>query len=149
VVDWTGLDRPGPRAEADPLLPGSRPRNGGWIALYATIPIDPDRRDEAVAAIDELVDRTNEEPATFEYRGAADLQEPNTIRLVEQSEDVAAHEAHAEAQHYREFVERLPAFLDGGIRAMRFDVDSVTALDVSVGPRPAGRPIPVGPSVGG
>jgi len=104
------------------------------IVRYATIPVDPDRRDEALAAIDELVDRTNEEPAAFEYRAAADLQEPNTIRLVEQDEDVAALEAHPEAQHYREFVERLPAFLDGGIRAVRFDVDSVTELDVSVGP---------------
>jgi len=103
------------------------------IVRYATIPVDPDRRDEALAAIDELVDRTNEEPAAFEYRAAADLQEPNTIRLVEQDEDVAALEAHAEAQHYREFVERLPVFLDGEIRVVGFDVESVTALDVSVG----------------
>jgi quinol monooxygenase YgiN len=103
------------------------------IVRYATIPVDPDRRDEALAAIDESVDRTSEEPGTVEYRPAADRQEPNTIRSLEQYEDEAAVEAHASSEHYREFVERLPVFLDGEIRVVGFDVESVTALDVSVG----------------
>ncbi|MFC6988390.1 putative quinol monooxygenase [Haloplanus sp. GCM10025708] len=100
------------------------------IVLHASFPIDPERRDEALDLVDELVDKSQAEDGMIEYRATTDVQEPNVIRFFEQYEDAAAFEAHTQTAHFRKFEERLPDLLAGEPEVVRFDVDDATGLDL-------------------
>lgn len=100
------------------------------IVLHASFPIDPDRRDEALDLIDDLVEKSRAEAGMIDYRATTDVQDPNTVRFFEQYEDTDAFEAHTETDHFREFEEALPDFLAGEPEVIRFDVDSATEIEL-------------------
>jgi quinol monooxygenase YgiN len=99
------------------------------IVLHAEFPIDPERREQALEAAEDLVEATTEEPGAIEYSAAVDLQDENRLRFVERYEDEAAFEAHASSEHFAAFEERLPDLLAGEPEILRFDVESATELD--------------------
>ncbi|MFB6121675.1 MAG: putative quinol monooxygenase [Halobacteriaceae archaeon] len=100
------------------------------IVLHASFPIDPERRDEALELIDDLVEQSQAEDGMLDYRATTDVQDQNVIRFVERYEDEAAFEAHTETDHFQRFEERLPALLAGEPEVLRFDVDSMTELEL-------------------
>jgi quinol monooxygenase YgiN len=100
------------------------------IVLHATFPIDPEKREKALALVEDLVEASQTEEGTIEYRATTDVSEPNVIRIFEQYEDEAAYEAHAESDHLGAFKEALPDLLGGQPEVIKFEVESATTLDV-------------------
>lgn len=100
------------------------------IVLHAEFPIDPDSREQALEAAEELVAATNEEPGAIAYSAAVDLVDENRLRFVERYEDEAAFEAHSSSEHFQEFEQQLPDLLAGEPEVTRFDVESATELEL-------------------
>lgn len=100
------------------------------IVLHASFPIDPDRRDEALELVDDLVEQSQAEDGMIEYRATTDVQDPNVIRFFEQYEDAEAFESHTETAHFQEFEAALPDLLAGEPEVIQFDVDSATELEL-------------------
>jgi quinol monooxygenase YgiN len=100
------------------------------IVLHASFPIEPDRLDEALDIAETLVEESNEEDGTVDYRAATDIQDGNVIRFFEQYEDAEALEAHTDSEHFQRLEAALPDLLAGEPEVYQFEVDSVTELDV-------------------
>ncbi|WP_336024458.1 putative quinol monooxygenase [Halobellus salinisoli] len=94
------------------------------IVLHASFPIDPEHREEA------LVEESNEEPGTVEYRAAVDVDDETVLRFFERYEDEPAFEAHAGSAHFQEFEARLPEILAGEPTVTQFEVSDATELDL-------------------
>ena len=93
------------------------------IVIKTDIPVDPDRRAEALDVVETMVERSRTEDGTVEYWAATDVVESNVIRFFERYEDVAAAKAHTGTDHYREFVESLPDLADGELETVQFETD--------------------------
>ena len=100
------------------------------ILVHATFPIDPAEREAALELIEDLVEQSRAEPGTIDYRAATDVSEPNVVRFIERYEDADAFEAHTETEHFRAFEAALPDLLDSEPEVLRFEVESVTELDL-------------------
>lgn len=66
----------------------------------------------------------------IDYRAAADVEDPNTFRLLEQYDDEEAFGAHAETDHFQEFEEALPDLLAGEPEVTRFDVSGSSDVEL-------------------
>ena len=51
------------------------------IVVQTTIPFDPDRRTEALDAVEAMVEHSRTEDGTADYWAATDTVEPNLIRF--------------------------------------------------------------------
>jgi len=100
------------------------------IVLHASFPIDPDKREEALELIDDLVEQSQAEEGMIDYRATTDVNDPNVVRFFEQYEDGAAFEAHTQTDHFQEFEAVLPDLLAGEPEIIQFEVDSATELDL-------------------
>lgn len=98
------------------------------IAMYATLPIDADSRDEALDLVRELAEESREEPGVIDYRPATDVDDPDTIRIFEQYEDASAVDDHMSSDHFESFQAEIAAHLAGEPTLYRFDVESKTQL---------------------
>lgn len=83
------------------------------IVVHTSIPVDPDRVDEALGIVADLVEQSRREPGVVRYRATTDIDDEHTIRFFEQYEDESAWEAHAESAHLQRFEARLPELVDG------------------------------------
>jgi len=100
------------------------------IVLHASFPIDPDKREEALDLIEDLVEQSQAEEGMIDYRATTDVNDPNVVRFFEQYEDEAAFEAHSQTDHFQEFEAALPDLLAGEPEIIQFEVDSATELDL-------------------
>jgi quinol monooxygenase YgiN len=100
------------------------------LVVHASFPIDPDRRDEALELIEDLVAESQTEDGIVDYRATTDVTEPNVVRFLERYEDAAAFESHTQTDHFREFEAALPDLLAGEPEVIRFDVDAATELEL-------------------
>ena len=100
------------------------------IVLHASIPIEPDKHDEALEFAEALVEQSNQEDGMIDYRAATDVQNTNTLRFFEQYEDEEAVESHTQTDHYQEFEAALPDLLSGEPEILRFDINSVSELEL-------------------
>lgn len=100
------------------------------ILVHATFPLDPAKREEALETIEDLVEQSQAEAGTIEYRAAMDVSEPNTARFVERYEDADAFETHTETEHFEAFEAALPDLLAGEPEVLRFEVESATELEL-------------------
>jgi quinol monooxygenase YgiN len=96
------------------------------IVLHASLPIRPDKRDEALDAAETMVEHSNQEDNVIDYRATIDVQDQNTIRFIEQYEDEVALEAHLASDHYTEFEKQLPDLLAGEPELVQFEVSNRT-----------------------
>ncbi|UPV72930.1 antibiotic biosynthesis monooxygenase [Halorussus limi] len=85
------------------------------IVVHASVPIDPDRREEALDSARDLAERTRAEEGVLDYAATTDVSDPNVVRFFEWYEDEEALDAHQRTDHYREWVEALPDQLDGDV----------------------------------
>ncbi|WP_435180034.1 putative quinol monooxygenase [Halorussus sp. AFM4] len=95
------------------------------IVVHAAVPIDPDRREEALERVRALAEQSRAEDGVVDYRATTDVDDPNVVRFFERYEDRPALDAHGETDHYREWVEALPDILGG-------DVDDVEVTQFAV-----------------
>lgn len=51
------------------------------ILIYASLPVDPDSRTEALDAVRTLVERSTEEAGVIEYRASIDITDKNTVQF--------------------------------------------------------------------
>ncbi|WP_440989636.1 putative quinol monooxygenase [Haloarchaeobius baliensis] len=91
--------------------------------VLTSVPIDPDRREEALELFADLAERSRAEPGTVAYDATVDVSDRNVVRFVERYEDAEAAEAHTETEHYERFVDRLPEFVAGEMETTQFAVD--------------------------
>lgn len=100
------------------------------IVLHAEFPIVPEKREEALAMIEDLAEQSRSEDGTIDYRAATDVEDSNVVRFFERYEDEAAFEAHGQTDHFQDFEATLPDLLDGEPEVVRFEIDSATELDL-------------------
>lgn len=100
------------------------------IVLHASFPLDPERRDEALDLIEDLVEQSRQEEGVIEYRATTDVDDPSVVRFFERYEDEAAERAHAESEHFGAFEAELPDLLAGDPEVLRFETDGVTEVDL-------------------
>lgn len=100
------------------------------IVAHAAFPIEPDRLDEALGHAETLVERSNEEDGMIDYRAATDVEDQATLRFFEQYENTAAFEAHTQTDHFQAFAAALPDLLAGEPQVTRFEVESVTEVEL-------------------
>ena len=100
------------------------------IVVTATLPIDPEKRADALERISDLVEHCQDDDGTLEYRAATDVDDPNLIRFFECYEDEAALEAHTQTEHYQAFSAALPELLAGKPEITRYEVESATDVEL-------------------
>lgn len=100
------------------------------LVVHAVIPINPEKREEALELAETLVEKSNQEDGILDYRMALDIQDSNVLRVFEQYEDAEAFESHIGSEHFQEFESRLPELLGDEPEITRFEVDSATELDL-------------------
>lgn len=100
------------------------------LVIHAEMPLDSDQREEALEHVRTLVEASQAEDGTIEYRAATDISDPNLVRIVERYEDAAAFESHTNTDHYREFERQIGGMLAGEPSVMRFEVDSASELEL-------------------
>lgn len=100
------------------------------IVVHAKIPVDPNKRSEALELFEELIEKSQKENGMVNYHGAFDIQNSNIIRFFEQYEDKEAMEAHTQSDHFKKFKEKLSNFVDGEPKAIMFEVAKSTELDL-------------------
>lgn len=100
------------------------------IVVHASFPIDPDRRDEALEMIEDLVAESRQEEGMIDYRATTDVVDPNVVRFIERYEDQEAFEAHTQTDHFQELEDALPELLAGEPEVIRFEVDSADELEL-------------------
>lgn len=100
------------------------------LVRHAEFALNPDRREEALDVIEELVELSRAEDGMIDYRAATDVSDPNVVRFFEQYEDAAAFEAHSQTDHFPAFEEALPELLAGEPAVTRFEVESGNTLEL-------------------
>lgn len=96
--------------------------------MHTSIPIAPNRREEALDRVGELVECSRSGDGTVRYRTMEDITDWNVIRFFVQDEDAAA-EAHTESAQYRRFVEGLTDLAAGQIETIQFETNDVQTVE--------------------
>lgn len=97
--------------------------------IRATVPLDSDARQAGLEAARELARNCRrQEAGVVDYRVSIAVDDASLLRFFELYEDKAAIAAHEEADHYRDFREQMPSFVDGDVEAIRFEVGDITEL---------------------
>lgn len=98
------------------------------MVIAGEIRIDPEKRDEAVAAVLEMMAATRDEDGCVTYVFSADLEDPGLFRLFEEWESAGALEAHFMAPHMAVFQEKIANVGASGRVIHRYEVSSVSLL---------------------
>ncbi len=100
------------------------------IVIHASFPIDPEHRDEMLDQVSSLVKSSQSEEGIIDYRATTDISDSNIIRFIECYENEAAFESHARTEHFQAFEEQLGKLLAGEPEVLKFEVESMTELDI-------------------
>lgn len=98
------------------------------LAIAGTVTIDPDHREEAIAAAREMMEATRREEGNLDYVFSADLEDPAVFRIYEEWTDQAALDLHFAAPHMARFRERIAGV---GVESMvlkKLEIASVGSL---------------------
>lgn len=100
------------------------------IVVHATFPVDPAERDAARDLFADVAEQSRTEEGVVDYRVAADVDDPNVFRFIEEYEDEAAFGAHVETDHFADLEAALPDLLAGEPEVTRFDVESSSEVEL-------------------
>lgn len=95
------------------------------IIVAGTAPIQPGKRDEALAVALEMQQATQAEAGCIEYRFYIDPMDDNALFVFEIWESDAALAAHFETPHMATFRERMPEFVAGPLNIKQYAVSDV------------------------
>ncbi len=98
------------------------------IVIAGTITMDPDKVDDALAAIVPLMDGTHAEDGCIDYVLSADPKTPGLIRIFEKWESDEALKGHMRAPHMAEFQGKIGGFGVTGMSVERYDGATVTKM---------------------
>jgi quinol monooxygenase YgiN len=77
------------------------------IIVTGTVDLDPARRDDAIAAMLEVMEATRAEAGNEAYTFSADLTDPGRLHIVEQWASDEAMQAHLRTPHLAAFMEKM------------------------------------------
>jgi quinol monooxygenase YgiN len=100
------------------------------LMTKAEVPVDPDKREQAMELVSDVAEKSREESGIHEYRVLVDTEDENNITFVELYADEEAFNSHMQAEHTQRLVEELPEIVGGEPEAHRFDIGSVSELDM-------------------
>lgn len=98
------------------------------LVVAGVVKIDPDKRDEAIAAAVAMMRESREEPGCLSYAFSADLEDAGTFRIFEEWESQEALDAHFASPHMKSFQGVMGGL---GVREMtvrRYAIESVGPL---------------------
>ena len=98
------------------------------IVQYAIIPIDPDEHDAAIEALTELGEASREEDGVVDYRVTTDVDDENTVRIIEEYEDEDAVNAHMTSEHFEAFQAKVGGFAGGPVELYKYEVSEKSQL---------------------
>ncbi|MEF8812958.1 MAG: putative quinol monooxygenase [Halovenus sp.] len=100
------------------------------LLVKTELPIDPDKREQAMDLFSEVAEKSREESGIVGYQVTVDKDDPNHLTLIEQFEDEEGFNSHMQAEHTQQLVEELPEIAGGELEAKQFEVESVSELDM-------------------
>lgn len=98
------------------------------IVIAGTIPINPDRRDEAIQVAMKMAEASQQEEGCNAYQFYADFADPNTFLIFEEWASEAALQAHFQTPHMAEFQKQIPQYVAGPLNLKRYEVSQAKAL---------------------
>lgn len=98
------------------------------IVVAGQARINPELRDEAIAAILKMMKATHQEAGCISYTFSADLEDDGLIHLFEQWESGDDLAKHFKTPHMAEFRAALPRFLTEPTKIKRYEIESVSDI---------------------
>jgi quinol monooxygenase YgiN len=83
------------------------------IAVIAKIPVQPEKKEDALEAVKTLMTHVSQEEGTLLYTVNINDQDPNTLVFIEQYRDMEALNAHGASPHFKEFMKQSKEFAAG------------------------------------
>ena len=106
------------------------------IIVHGTIPIRPERREQALQLARVMADATRAEVGCISYDFYVGLSDPNTLMLFQEWENMECLMGHFQTDHMEEFLRQLPDVVSGEITTRRYAVQSVDDDDVPIEDEP-------------
>lgn len=100
------------------------------IVIRATLPLDPDRMDEAADLGGDLAEASRAEDGVVDYQVAEDLESPGVLRIFEVYEDADAFAAHGDTDHLAAFQAAIPDLLVGEPELTRYEVSDSGPVEI-------------------
>lgn len=91
------------------------------LIVTATLPIQPEKREEFLGAVDGLVQASNAEEGVVSYRLYEAADTPNEFMMVEQYVDEAAFGAHMQTPHLTGALGALAGWLSGPPKLVKYE----------------------------
>ena len=83
------------------------------VSVIANVPVQPAKREAALAAVQELMAEVAKEEGTLSYTLNIDEKDPDTFVFIERYKDMAALTTHSATAHFKEFMEKAMTFASG------------------------------------
>ena len=80
------------------------------IAVIAKIPVVPEKKQQALEVIRNLMKEVANEEGTLFYSVNVSDQDPNTLVFIERYKDMEAVSAHSSTPHFKEFMSKVAEF---------------------------------------
>ena len=98
--------------------------------VHTEIPLDPDRRADALALVDDLAAAARDVPGVVRYRASVSVEDDCVLQFFEQYADRDAVDAKEALPEYEAFASALPALADGDIETVQAALDEpATAVE--------------------
>ena len=98
------------------------------LIVAGKIPIQPEKREEAMAVATVMAKATQAEKGCIEYHFYSNVEDPNTFLVFEKWESGEALKAHFETPHMAEFRSKLPNLVAGPGDVWRYEVSDSAKL---------------------
>jgi len=83
------------------------------ISVIAKMPLQPDKKDEALASVKKLMQGVSTEEGTLYYTANINRKDPDTLVFMERYRDMDALKAHGATPHFQKFMEEAMGFAAG------------------------------------
>lgn len=94
------------------------------IIIHSEVPVKPDSRTAAIELLEGIAERSRAESGVIDYRVTSDLEDPNTLRIIEQYEDKPAQQSHESSDHVATFQQEMEQHLADEAELSIYEVTS-------------------------
>ncbi|NOT58068.1 MAG: antibiotic biosynthesis monooxygenase [Deltaproteobacteria bacterium] len=98
------------------------------LVIAGTIPIKPEKRQEAQQLARVLETETRKEPGCLMYTFYADQTDPNLFFIFEEWDSEEALQKHFQTEHMKKFMQQAPSLLAGKLSAKKYTVSAAAPL---------------------
>ena len=95
------------------------------IIVHGSIPLRPERRDQALALAKHMATPSRNEKGCMSYEFYIGLADPDTLMLFQEWESMDALMGHFDTDHMDAFLQQLPELVSGEIVTRRYAVQAV------------------------